>query len=317
MVVVTNQPDPDSHLICNPLNKNEVRINNGLRAEDQGANIPSSAQILEISSPKLALELLSTAIKLQNLLLVKQCIEVIEKQLDQTVLLSVLFHLSDSKTSEPSAPPLLEIENEKDVNSIKELVNKLRQKCLIEIDKNADSILKDTEFLKLSYEDVLQITTRDTLKISSETVVYGAVMRWANQECKRRTLEPYLLNIKAVLRDLIYSPRYMNMTKKEFLLKKIDGERGPTRSGILEEKEWRQILNCINDKHKNRLLNDPKGLTYRHDPNYGEKAAFLNSKVTERSQSNSTRDVESTTITSNRCDKILLNLLTCWTAVFD
>lgn len=92
---------------------------------------------------------------------------------------------------------------------MKERLNVLRQKAMLEIDKSGDHFLKQPEFSNLHYQDVLDIVTRDTLQVSSEKVVYCAIMRWADAECERKGLVTEDLNVKAVLNELIYATRYL------------------------------------------------------------------------------------------------------------
>ncbi|KAK9892817.1 hypothetical protein WA026_022278 [Henosepilachna vigintioctopunctata] len=326
MVVVTNEPFSEKEPLCwSPIKKkgtDDDCADKSPTIENAYRNITSSMQAdpLEISSPILALDLLSTAVKLRNIPLAKQCIEILDKQLDPTILIKVVSRLSDCTSQnkdnfEPSAPPIIECKDRGSIDWVEDLINNLRHNCLLEIDKHADYILKDPDFLKLAYNDVLQITTRDTLQVSNETIVYCAIMKWASAECNRRTLQPHLLNIKAVLRDLVYAPRYGLMTKKEFQSKKIDGEKGPTKSGILEEKEWRRMLFYIKEKSRNRPVEELplRGSFPRRVGR--EKPKVLSSQSCRRSSDCPTKDLNCTT--SNRCDKIFLNILTCWSAVFD
>lgn len=90
---------------------------------------------------------------------------------------------------------------------MKEPLGQLRDKILQKIDKNGDFYTRQSEFSKLHYQDVFDITTRDDLQVSNELVVYCAIMCWAEAECQRKGLSSEDVNIKAVLKDLIYAPR--------------------------------------------------------------------------------------------------------------
>lgn len=169
---------------------------------------------LQITSLVTALELLLTGIRLKNMPLVNQCTENLDFQLDRNNVLTIFSYLSkyESPTSnangfEPSAPPIVESDEQRDTDWVPEVLNRLRHNCLLEIDKNADFVLRQKEILNLSYPDILNIVERDTLEVTSELYVYSAIYRWAIAECHRRTLNPHLLNIKAVLRELCYTPR--------------------------------------------------------------------------------------------------------------
>lgn len=281
------------------------------------------ADPLHITSPQTALELLFTGIRLKNMPLVNQCTENLDFQLNKDNALTIFSHLSKYGSSpsnsrnnfEPSAPPIVENEEQRDAEWVHEILDKLRHNCLLEIDKNADFILKQKGILDLSYQDILSITERDTLEVSSELLVYSAVYRWAIEECRRRTLNPYLLNIKAVLRELSYTPRYGLMSKKEFGARTVDGEKGPIRSGILEERDWRKVLFYIKERTKNRPVEE---LPYKWSKRRmigTEKPKHLSTRSATRASEHSVKD--SRCEDKTRCDKFVINILTCWTAVFD
>ncbi|CAH1107586.1 unnamed protein product [Psylliodes chrysocephalus] len=269
----------------------------------------TKASPLSIDKPIVALQLFSTAIKLHNMQLAEQCIENLNNLLDKTNVLLILRYIStcinessNPNDIEPSAPPLVEDESKCKDEWVHHLIDdNLRNNCFSVIDRNAEYVLKQKEVLELDYCDILSITTRDTLEISSEILVYSAIMRWCIEECKRRTLETQKFNLKAVLRDLVYAPRYGLMTKKEFLCRTIDGVKGPDRSGILDEYETEKILEYIKKKGGSRL--PYKG---------GEPRKFIyDNNNFQKSNKNSCCSKKSS------CDKFIINFLTCWTAVFD
>ncbi|XP_074029688.1 BTB/POZ domain-containing protein axundead isoform X2 [Leptinotarsa decemlineata] len=178
-------------------------------------NITSSmkADPLTIKEPKIALDLFSTAVKIQNEPLAKQCIDILNNHRNKKNVILILQHLCKCKDEshdpydiQPSAPPMVENEDQRNQDWVQNLIDNLRNNCLLEIDKNADYVLKQKEILDLGYHDMLGITTRDTLEVSSEILVYSAIMRWCIEECKRRTLQTQKINLKAVLRDLAYAP---------------------------------------------------------------------------------------------------------------
>lgn len=283
------------------------------------------ADPLQITSPVTALELLSTGIRLKNMPLITQCTENLDFQLDKTNVLTIFSSLSKCESPvlekpndfEPSAPPIIENEEQCDSYWVHEMLERLRYNCLLEIDKNADYVLRQRQILNLSYADILAIVERDTLEVSSELFVYSAIYRWAITECHRRTLTTHLLNIKAVLRQLSYCPRYGLMSKKEFTARVVDGEKGPVRSGILEEHEWRKILFYIKEKSKSRPVEE---LPYKWSTSRiigNDKPKNLSGRSATRAMAHVTREQENRCDSKTRCDKFIINLLTCWTAVFD
>lgn len=280
------------------------------------------ADQLQIDDPNLACKLLSTAISLKNMPLAKQCIEILDRKLARENVLSIFAHLSQCKMPctnpndfEPSAPPFVENENLINQDWVQELTDNLRHNCLLEIDRNADFVLKQSEILDLSYLDLLAIIQRDTLEVRNECIVYSTVLKWATSECQRRTLQPHLVNIKAVVRDLRYAPRYGLMSKKDFCSRIINGEKGPTKSDILEEKEWRKIQFYIKEKSKNRQVEDLPHKMSRVREIGTEKPKILSSQSSVRAMESSVNNNRCTT--NSTCDKILLNFLTCWSTIFD
>lgn len=173
------------------------------------------ADPLTIDNPKIALDLFCTAVRVQNVPLAKQCIEILNTQLNKRNVLLILRKMTlcknnlipDTYDLEPSAPPIVESDCTPTDDWVQDLIDNLRNNCLLEIDKNGDFVLKQKEFLDLEYSDALSITTRDTMQVSTEILVYSAVMRWSIEECNRRTLQTQTINLKAVLRDLVYAPR--------------------------------------------------------------------------------------------------------------
>ncbi|KAJ8958108.1 hypothetical protein NQ318_006037 [Aromia moschata] len=257
---VDNEPSEESKPILESSAASEIDETD-LKMQEAYKNITSSmkADPLTIEKPAVALDLFSTAVKIQNVPLAKQCIEILNNHLNRRNVLLILDRLSkcempnpDPYDVEPSAPPIVEDDNQRTEDWVQDLIDNLRNNCLLEIDKNADHVLKQKEMLDLSYGDMLSITTRDTLLVSSEVLVYSAIMRWCIEECRRRTLQTQKINLKAVLRDLVYAPRYGLMSKKEFLCRTIDGVKGPDRSGILDENETERILEYIKRRGKNR-----------------------------------------------------------------
>lgn len=78
---------------------------------------------------------------------------------------------------------------------------------MLEIDKNADFVLNHPDLLELNYGDLLNITTRDTLEVSSELVVYCAIMRWGLESQRKKNEEGEELSLRNLLGELIYAPR--------------------------------------------------------------------------------------------------------------
>lgn len=280
---------------------------------------------LEIKSPKLALELLQTAIQLQNQCLAKQCIENLDESLNRNNVLLIYSHLTKCKTPssprnnyEPSAPPIIDEETSNNVNNdwVQKLINDLRNNCLLVIDKEGDYVLKQKEIFDLSYNDLSEIVNRDTLEVSSELIVYSAIYRWGIAECHRMTLSTH--HIKEVLRQLCYAPRYGLMSKKEFTLRTIDGLKGPIRGGILDEKDWRLIKFYIEEKSKNRPTADLPNKISKPRIISNDKPIKLSTRSASRSSETTTPPRKASNFKGRaKCEECFINFLSCWTAIFD
>lgn len=264
------------------------------------------ADPINITSPAIALNLMETALRNRNVLLAKHCIVTLNQHVQKDNALKIVvsigkwLHLPEGEQQytnfEPSAPPLVDSDNDRNDNWMKEPLSHLRQNCLLEIDKNGDSTLKDVDVQELHYQDLLAITTSDSLSVSSEIIVYSAIMRWCMEECNRRGMTTEAANLKAILKDLIFAPRYGLMSKREFLTRAIDGVKGPDRIGILDEGQTNRILEYIKQKEKKKK--DIKELPLKMSQ---ERRRSGTGKKEERPLG----------------EKVLINCLTCWSVVFD
>ncbi|KAF5305609.1 hypothetical protein FQR65_LT07689 [Abscondita terminalis] len=332
MVVVVNEPiaetDPILDVAGGSSDDLHCKTKNNSYAKEAYKNIASSMKAgpLQIKSPLTGAELLFTAVRLQNMPLAKQCIENLDQQLDKSNVLLILSSLTKCKMAcniknefEPSAPPIIENEHQRGTDWVQELTDPLRHNCLLEIDKNADFILKQKEVFDLTYLDILSIAERNTLQVTDELLVYSAVYRWAIAECHRRTLSIHLLNIRAVLRQLSYTPRYGLMPKTKFLCRCVDNVKGPSRSGLLEEKEWRLIKFYIQEKSKRRSVEELPHKWSQPRVIGTDKPRILSSRSSSPMAATTTTFVATTSNcqTKTTCEKCLINFLTCWTAIFD
>lgn len=277
---------------------------------------------LEIKSYSTAIELLSTAIYLRNMPLVSKCVEFLDKFLDRDNVLSVYSFISrwnepnlKNEDFQPSAPPIVENVDQQRVEWLEEILNRLRYNCLLLIDKNADYILSKKEIFDLKNNELVDILKRDTLEISNEVIVYKIMYLWWAKECNRNTWEPQ--NIKYMPQEMRYVARYGLMSKKDFLSRKIDGVKGPTKSGILEEKEWRRIRFYIEEKSKGRPVESLSGKMSQPRIKSTVSPFILSSRTKKNSTISENTRKKSKSDQRPKCEKFLLNFLTCWTAVFD
>jgi len=100
-------------------------------------------------------------------------------------------------------------------------------------------VLHQEYFEELSAQEVAQLAHRDTLNITSESILFNALDRWAAAECRRQGVEPLPVNKRAVLSDdVCFSVRYLLMNDREFV-------SGPMASGILTNEECVHIVSKI------------------------------------------------------------------------
>ena len=265
----------------------------------------------QINSLETGMKLLTTAIDVQDTTLAKRCVEYLDRELrrENVVVIYTFLHRcqmpeADPNSLEPSAPPLIEDANLKGKNWVRTLVEDLRHNCLLLIDAHADYVLKQKDLVNLSYVDMYDIVSRDTLRVTSEVLVFNVVHRWGVLECKRMTLKEY--HLPEVLRQLRYAPRYGLMHRKEFRAKMRE---------IMEEKDWRHIKFYLEEKAKGRPVNElPHKLSQRR-----VSAAQQPRSLSGVSRARVARDEfpQESRRSDTKCDRFVINMLTCWTAVFD
>jgi hypothetical protein len=99
----------------------------------------------------------------------------------------------------------------------------LTAKCLEFIDYNCETIVSSDDFLGASLELIEEILDRDTLKVS-EIHLYEALVRWSEEECRRRSLEVKVENQQQVLVTILPKVRFPLMTKNDFAAKVVRGK---------------------------------------------------------------------------------------------
>lgn len=117
--------------------------------------------------------------------------------------------------------------------------NALKHNCLQYIDLHTKEVLEQEELEDLDHEGLRLIALRETLTVPLESILFDALVRWCNCECKRRRLELSAENKRAVLgEDTLYAVRYLLMSSEEFLA-------GPVQSGLLNPSEISEFLGYI------------------------------------------------------------------------
>ncbi|XP_064117252.1 BTB/POZ domain-containing protein 6-A-like isoform X2 [Macrobrachium nipponense] len=87
--------------------------------------------------------------------------------------------------------------------------------CLEVVDSATQAVLASEPLEELDYRTLQLILKRSTLNIPNELPIFHAVQRWSTAECKRRMLPLTSDNRRAVLGDLLYYVRFLNMTNEQ------------------------------------------------------------------------------------------------------
>jgi len=104
------------------------------------------------------------------------------------------------------------------------------------IDRHTKEFLEQEELHDMDHELLRLIFLREKLTIPSESVLFDALVRWCNCECKRRRLELSAESKQAVPgEDTLYAVRYLLMSSEEFLASSM-------QSGILNPSEISEFL---------------------------------------------------------------------------
>ncbi|XP_023234303.1 BTB/POZ domain-containing protein 3-like [Centruroides sculpturatus] len=102
--------------------------------------------------------------------------------------------------------------------------------CLNTIDRQTYHVLTSSTFLNVSVGTLELIVRREYLNLYSEFSLYSALYLWAEEECKRRNLDPEIENLRHALENVLPYIRWLTMTSEEFC-------KGPAKSGLLNKEE--------------------------------------------------------------------------------
>lgn len=145
-------------------------------------------------------------------------------------------------------------------------------------------MLADESVEDLTAEALQEIALRDSLGVSSESVLFNALERWCNRECKRQKMQLSVDSRRSVLgQDLIFCPRYLLMSSQQFVC-------GPMQSGLLNQSEATTLMAHILNTHAKptALSLSPEVLkrlrTPRHKP-YGSPVNLKSTKCKKDKQS--------------------------------
>ncbi|XP_015782913.1 uncharacterized protein LOC107360710 isoform X2 [Tetranychus urticae] len=123
---------------------------------------------------------------------------------------------------------------------VQNLVNELISRCYCILDEFAESIISSEAICNLDRDLLMKILSRDTLKLPNELVAFEAIERWSICQCQRQLKEITGPNRMEVLKDAIYSVRYLTMPLMVFM-------RGPFASDILTEMDKNYLQSKLLD----------------------------------------------------------------------
>ena len=94
-----------------------------------------------------------------------------------------------------------------DANEVYELFEKLAFTCLQTIDVHAEELLESEDFLLLSPKMVQFVIKRDTLCVSSESLIIAALNSWSVHRCSSRgamaTLKNKVINKRRISTQIL------------------------------------------------------------------------------------------------------------------
>jgi len=122
------------------------------------------------------------------------------------------------------------------------------------IDKNLNFVFESEEILTVKLETLLVILSRDTLDVD-ECFVLDLALKWAEHECKRKSLEPTVENKRKVLGSVFFRIRFALLTSDRIF--------ELVASNLLSLEESLHIcLSVHNPGHFTRTSTTPGGSTF-------------------------------------------------------
>lgn len=154
----------------------------------------------------------------------------------------------ETKKKKTQEPPLITPE---------EYIAALLFNCLQFIDMNAHIILASSNMLGFRFEELEVIVKRDTLQIDSEIVLTDLLTKWSFKECERKGLDITTENRRRVLGALVYSPRYLTLSARDFdqIQNRLDLLDGDETNLIRGEFKRQNKLSSLTEDQKVLLNN--------------------------------------------------------------
>ncbi|XP_073968916.1 BTB/POZ domain-containing protein 3-like [Rhodnius prolixus] len=207
--------------------------------------------------------------------LMRQCIAYLDSCMDVTNVLQIYEHIRvySGQSKVASAPPIEQITATPDRNdnfdTMLILCNSLLHNCLLFIDSNAVDIFNQESFEDLKRDSMYEIIARDTL-YAPEIVIYQALERWCNRECKRHHLELCQENKRCVLGDeILFSVRYLVMTDEDYYC-------GPIQGSLLSNNEKNILLGYL--RNYKAVTNTSSTLTDSRLAKFRQRRVLPNTK---------------------------------------
>uniref|UniRef100_T1H176 BACK domain-containing protein n=1 Tax=Megaselia scalaris TaxID=36166 RepID=T1H176_MEGSC len=177
--------------------------------------------------------------------LIINCIKELDLQLTSATVLDVLQSLWYYNSVSPFPVPSANESN----NSRKKAPNQpftpeeymsaLLNNSLQLIDMHAELILTKEQMTDLKFQEFEMIAKRDALQLQSESTLYNCLAEWSLEQTKRKQIDPTDENRRRVLGALIYTPRYLTMTARDF-------EKCLERVELLDSGEIEMVRDALN-----------------------------------------------------------------------
>lgn len=179
------------------------------------------------------------------------------------------------------------------------------------IDMHAELILTKPQMLELRFEELEMIAKRDALQMQSELVLFFCLADWSVEECKRKKLDPTAENRRRVLGALCYTPRYLNMSVRDFT-------KACERVELLDSAEIALISDALNGKKLGNLSNE-QNIMLEHfktpRPAYAKLPIHLSDRTNPKNYRKKMRRAERND--DSCCDSFGLNCLAIFACIFD
>lgn len=210
----------------------------------------------------------------------------------------------ESKNKKKQEPPLITPE---------EYIAALLFNSLQFIDMEAHIILPSSEILDFRFEELEVIVKRDTLQIDSELILTDLLIKWSLRECERKGLDITPENRRRVLGALVYSPRYLTLTAREF-------EQIHNSFDLLDAEETNLIRGEFKRQNKLSSLTDAQKVlleNFRQSrPLYASMPINLSLRSNPKNYPKRMRKYEKTK-DKGRCESMLVNCFCFLACIFE